>query len=192
MRARRRMQHPGRESRHRRLDEALLFRLLSRYDKKGGLRLVRLWREWENVVGPDVAELARPMGHKDATLLLNADDPVAAQQLSYYIPEILERVNAFFGELVFDKVRFELLDGKVPLGLHGDPGDLSARDEGPRPREGRPAMPGPLGGLVDKVDPESAVGHCYLAYVRRFLKQPAQDAAKNENTRPAGASRRGI
>ncbi len=188
------MQHPGRESRHRRLDEARLFRLLSRYDKKGGLRLVRLWREWENVVGPDVAELARPLGHKDGTLLLNADDPVAAQQLSYYIPEILERVNAFFGELVFDKVRFELLDGKVPLGRHDSPGDFEgSRGEEPRPRKGPPPLPGPLGGLVGKVDPESAVGHCYLAYVRRFLSKAApDDATKNENTRPAGASRRGI
>lgn len=176
------MQHPGRESRHRKMGGDVLLRLLSRYDKKGGLRLVRLWRDWENVVGPEVAELARPMGHKDATLILNAPDPVAAQQLSYYIPEILERVNAFFGELVFDKVRFELLDGKVPLGRKAE------REAPPAPAPQRP--PGVLGGLVGTIDPESAVGRCYMAYVRHFRNQSVQ-ADDVANTRPAGASRRG-
>jgi len=189
MKYRRRMQHPGRESRHKRLAEDLIMRTLARYDKKGGLRLVRLWREWENVVGPEVAEMAQPLGHKDGTLLLNAPDPVAAQQLSYYIPEILERVNAFFGELVFDKVRFELLDGKVPLGRNSSQDSTEPRPA-PAPPS-RPALPGALGALVGKLDPESVVGHCYLAYVRHFLEASAPRATQQENTRPAGASRRG-
>jgi len=80
------------------------------------------------------------------------------------------------------------------LGRQNGPGDFEdAREAKPRPRGERPPLPGPLGGLVDKVDPESAVGHCYLAYVRRFLnKSASDDAMQNENTRPAGASRRGI
>jgi Uncharacterized protein conserved in bacteria len=177
------MQHPGRESRHRKLGEDVLLRVISRYDKKGGLRLVRLWREWENVVGPEVAELAKPLGHKDGTLLLHAPDPIAAQQLSYYVPELLERVNAFFGELVFDKVRFELLDGKVPLGQ---------QEQAQPPRSTAPQrMPSNLGSLVDKLDPNSAVGRCYMAYVRHFLEQSAANAEQPANTRPAGASRRG-
>ena len=194
MRPRRRIQHPGRESRHKRLAEDIIMRTLSRYDKKGGLRLVRLWREWENVVGPDVAELARPLGHKDGTLLLNAPDPVAAQQLSYYIPELLERVNAFFGELVFDKVRFELLDGKVPLGRNGHQEPPPETATGSRPGQAplqSANAPLQLGALVGKIDPESAVGHCYMTYVRHFLETSAQRAAQQENTRPAGASRRG-
>lgn len=159
-----------------------MLRLLSRYDKKGGLGLVRLWREWETVVGPEVAELARPLGHKDGTLVLFAQDAIAAQQLSYYVFELLERVNAFFGKEVFDKVRFELLDGRVPLGLQNN-----AETSTPILRTKKPSN---LGGLIDKLDPDTAVGRCYLAYVRHFSSLPDEGAANDANTRPNGASRR--
>jgi len=186
MRYRRRLQHPGRESRHKRLGEGLLLSLLGRYDRKGGLRLVQLWRDWAAVVGPEIAELARPVGHKDGALLLAAADSVAAQQLSYFAPELLDRVNAFFGEEVFDKVRFELLDGRAPLdGSQGQP----ARP-GPETRR-VPAQRLPqVGGLVDRIDPDTAAGRCYLAYVRRYAAQQAGGAADEANTRPARASRR--
>jgi hypothetical protein len=177
------MQHPGRESRHRKLGADLLLHAVARFDKKGGLKLVRLWRDWENIVGAEVAELARPLGHKDGTLLLFTHDSIAAQQLSYYVPELLERINAFYGELVFDKVRFELLDGRVPLGLQ------SRADSSPTPQQ--PKKPSNLGGLIGTIDPNTAVGHCYMTYVRHFLGQAAPSAVTEANTRPKGASRRG-
>lgn len=154
------MQHPGRESRHRRLGADLILSSLSRFDKKGGLRLVGLWRQWEQVVGHEIAELARPLGHREGALILLAQDAVAAQELSYYAPELLERANAFLGEEVFDKVRFELLDGRVPLGLQEKQAPASAPLRLEKPRQ--------LGALVDKIDPDTPAGRCYLAYVRRF------------------------
>ncbi|MHC1700561.1 MAG: DUF721 domain-containing protein [Humidesulfovibrio sp.] len=190
MRARRRMQHPGRESRHRRVAGEAIMRVLSRYDKKGGLVLVRLWREWASVVGPEVAELARPLGHKEGTLLLYTEDAIAAQQLTYFTPEILARVNGFLGQEVFDKVRFELLNGRVPLGEN-----RRERRQASPLRVQRPPI---LGGLAGKLDPESAVGRCYMAYVKRFTQDGEQvaepaagpEADENANTRPKGASRR--
>jgi hypothetical protein len=188
------MQHPGRESRHRRVGGESIMRVLSRYDKKGGLRLVRLWLEWESIVGPEVAELARPLGHKDGTLLLHAQDSIAAQQLTYFAPEILSRVNGFLDQEVFDKVRFELLNGRVPLGRN--------RGERPQASSLRVQRPPVLGGLAGKLDPESAVGRCYMAYVKRFTQdgEPVADplagpgagpgADQDANTRPKGASRR--
>jgi len=185
------MQHPGRESRHRKVGGDWVMRVLSRYDKKGGLKLVRLWLEWASVVGPEVAELARPLGHKDGTLLLHTEDAIAAQQLTYFTPEILSRVNGFLEQEVFDKVRFELLNGRVPLGEN--------RREGPRASPLRVQRPPILGGLAGKLDPESAVGRCYMAYVKRFTQDgepvaepvaEAKSADRNENTRPKGASRR--
>jgi len=151
---------------------------LVRFDKKGGLKLVRLWRQWAEIVGPEVAELAQPVGHKDRALILNTEDAVAAQELSYYAPELLSRVNAFFGEEVFDKVRFELLNGRVPLGEN----KKAEAEPAPRPQE----KPLEVGGLLDKIDPDSALGRCYLAYVRHYAPLRARD----ENTRPKGASRR--
>ncbi len=192
------MQHPGRESRHRLLTGDRILRTLSRYDKKGGLKLVRLWLEWGAVVGPEVAELARPLGHKEGTLILHTEDAIAAQQLTYFAPEILARVNDFLGEEVFDKVRFELLNGRVPLG--------EKRRERPRASSLRVQRPPILGGLAGELDPDSAVGRCYLAYVKRFAQgsEPAEGlaggptgepvagpgAAQDANTRPKRASRR--
>lgn len=184
------MQHPGRESRLRPLGSDRIGRVLSRYDKKGGYRLVRLWLEWPAVVGPEVAELASPLGHKDGTLILHTEDAIAAQQLTYFAPEILARVNEFLGQVCFDKVRFELLNGRVPLD-----GQRRARPRASSVRVQRPPI---LGGLADELDPESAVGRCYLAYVRRFAQglEPAEepvagpDTNQDANTRPKRASRR--
>lgn len=175
MRRRRRLQHPGRESRHRRVAAEALLRLLARSDRKGALKLVRLWREWDEVVGPEVAELARPLAARDGALVLWTGDAVAAQQLSFFTFEILSRANAFLGEEVFDKVRFELLDGRVPLG--------GMTREEPRTAPEPPPRPAQLGGLVDKIDPESAVGRAYMAYVRSFSESVS-------TVRPAGARRR--
>lgn len=186
MKYRRRLQHPGRESRHKRLAETLLLSFLSRYDRKGGLKLVRLWKQWPQIVGPEVAELAHPVGHKEGALLLAVEDSVAAQQLSYYAPELLARVNDFFGEEVFDKVRFELLDGRAPLDGNAAPRD---RPE-PEPRPAAAFTPPNVGALVDRADPETAAGRCYLAYVRRFREAQAAAAADDANTRPDRASRR--
>ena len=181
MRARRRMQHPGRESRHRRIGGDWVMRVLSRYDKKGGLKLVRLWQEWADVVGPEVAELARPLGHKDGTLMLYTEDAIAAQQLTYYAPELLSRVNEFLGQECFDKVRFELLNGRVPLGEN--------RREEHKALSLRVQRPPILGGLAGKLDPESAVGRCYMAYVKRFAQDgevAGLEADQDANTRPTG------
>ncbi len=184
------MQHPGRESRHRRLFGDTLLRSLTRYDKKGGLGLVRLWLEWEAVVGAQVAELARPLGHKEHTLILHTQDSIAAQELTYFAPEILARVNDFLGQEVFDKVRFELLGGRVPLG--GRP-----REEPQAPPQ-RLQRPSSLGGLVGALDPDSPVGRCYLAYVKRFTQsaEPGVEpsagpsADQDANICPNRASRR--
>jgi hypothetical protein len=163
VRRRRRLQHPGRESRHRRTTADTLLRALGFRDKKGGLKLVRLWREWAEVVGADVAELAHPLGHREGALLLYTEDAVAAQQLSYYAPEILSRVNEFLGQNFFDKVRFELLNGRVPLGEQKRP----VAPASPSPL----VVPKELGGLLDKIDLESPVGRAYLAYLRRVSGQ---------------------
>ncbi|MDL2207517.1 DUF721 domain-containing protein, partial [Desulfovibrio sp. OttesenSCG-928-M16] len=44
-------------------------------------RLVELWRHWEMVMGEMLAPLGRPLGHKDATLFIGAEDAMAMQEL---------------------------------------------------------------------------------------------------------------
>jgi|MTBAKSStandDraft_2_1061841.scaffolds.fasta_scaffold00007_40 hypothetical protein len=155
----------------RRLGQAL-GRALVRLDAKGGLRLVRLWRAWRELLGPELAPLMRPLGHRERTLILATEDPVVAQEASFLAPLVLEKVHEFLGEEVFDKVHFELLSGRVPLDEQTAPA--------PAPSPARPKKPGNLGGLTALLEGDSPVARCYRAYLRLFAAQ------ENEPT-PTGA-----
>ena len=138
--------------------------MLSGMDDKGRLGLVRLWRAWPEVLGEEIARMAHPLTVRGSTLVLASEDPVVVQELSYFAPQILDRVNGFLvrnqGQEVFDKVRFEMLDGRIPLDGHGS--DL------PEAPAARPKKPRDIGALLEKLPADSPVGRCYRAYVRMF------------------------
>ncbi|SKA73559.1 Protein of unknown function [Paucidesulfovibrio gracilis DSM 16080] len=134
--------------------------VLDRLDGKGSMQLVRLWNNWENVMGREVSRMARPLGRRGPTLLLTADDPAVAQELTFFAPQIIRRANDFLGEEYFDKVRFELLNGRVPL-------DGYRPDSAPR-SQSSPKKPKNLGEILDQMDEDSPVGRCYRAYIGLF------------------------
>ena len=128
---------------------------------KNQFQLARLWENWEMVMGPDLAALAFPLGQRKGILLVGAEDNLAAQDLSYMSPEILERVNAFMDGPFFNRVEVHLLFGRTPL-------DTTRVVVPPSSRVPLPPRPEGLGGLMQSLDPESTVGRCYLKYVRMF------------------------
>lgn len=79
------------------------------------LMQVRLWQNWEMVMGPDIAPLAWPLGARNGILIVGGEDNLALQELSFMTPEILERVNAFMDAPVFDKVELRLVMGDLSL-----------------------------------------------------------------------------
>lgn len=119
--------------------------------------LTQLWKNWEVVMGPDIAALAHPLGHRKDILLVGGEDSCAMQELSYAVPEMLERVNAFMDEDYFHKVELHLLLGKE---------SLRRVDITPVPVIPPPPRPPRLGAL--KLPPDSPVAACYAAYVRCF------------------------
>lgn len=123
------------------------------------LMQVRLWQNWEMVMGPEIAPLAWPLGTRNATLIVGGEDNLALQELSFMTPEILERVNAFMDAPVFSKVELRLVMGDRPLDR---PPDIQ-----PSTRV-RPAPPRPadLGGHLNEMRPDSPVARCYAAYLR--------------------------
>jgi hypothetical protein len=143
-------------------------------DKEAASRrsFVEVCRRWVEIVGPETAELVRPLGHRRRDLLLGADDPVAMQEMLFAAPEILSLVNTALGHEAFDRVRFDLLGDRVSLdALRAMP-----------PRFSTPATlrPERLGGLLGKFDPTTPVGRCYAKYVAYFEGGPP----------PSGKSRR--
>ncbi len=122
-------------------------------------RLNALWEHWDMVLGPDLSGLVAPLGHKDGTLLLGAEDGAAAQEAHLCSQDILERANAFMDEAFFSGIRVGLMQGRRSLA-----------SPIPRPRieplRTMPPRPPHLGGL--SLDPADPVGRAYAAYVRAF------------------------
>ena len=141
------------------LHEGLNDWLLARGMKPQHSLLTQLWKNWEIVMGRELAPLAHPLGHRNNILLIGGDDPCMMQELSYAVPEILERVNAFMNEEVFQKVELHLLIGKE---------SLRRVDITEPPVVPPPPRPPRLGNLV--LPQDSPVAACYEAYVRCFKK----------------------
>jgi predicted nucleic acid-binding Zn ribbon protein len=78
-------------------------------------RLNMLWRQWDELMGEDLALLGRPLGQKDGVLRIGADDAAALQELALRGEEILEKANAFMQEDVFREVSARLARGRTDL-----------------------------------------------------------------------------
>lgn len=128
-------------------------------------KLSRLWRSWDAVLGPDLAPLARPLGHHDDKLLIGAEDAVLLQELYYMGPEIVRRVNEFLQEDFFTAVKVSLMLDHQDLDA---PSPVLERSAG-RPKE---EIPAPSGASLGLMDPESAVARCYARFLGMELPDP--------------------
>lgn len=126
--------------------------------------IAALWQNWSMILGEELAGIALPMGHKEQTLVIGAEDNMAMQELSMQSPEILERVNAFMDQEYFSKVKVVLMLGQRPLRTEPEKRSVSA------PRSALPPKPPRLGSLHGKMDPDSVVAACYQAYAALFGK----------------------
>lgn len=124
--------------------------------------LLQLWDNWPMVMGDELCEAALPLGARESTLIIGAEDNMLLHELSFQVNEILARANAFMNSPCFSQVRLELLQGRKPLYPRNRQGAglVNLTEERVKPQN--------LGGLIDKIDPESPVGKAYLAYVASF------------------------
>ena len=131
---------------------------LAKYlDRSGGLielRLVKLWKTWPDVSGPEMAELLSRLGHRKRTLLLGAEDSMIIQEF-----EMMDKVNNALGEVYFDKVHSELLSGKPRLELIRQR-KLTRKVIKQRPKN--------LGNLLDRLPPDTPAGRAYRKYLQHF------------------------
>lgn len=136
----------------------VLDRFLRTREKQSELEMVRLWRNWSSVLGPELSKLARPLGRRKASLVIGTEDSIVMQELSFCSDQILHNVEQFLGWQPFDKVTLELLKGRTPL------------DQVALPRAGaeqttRQDLPD-VGGQEDWFAGQTALQSCYRAYVR--------------------------
>lgn len=120
------------------------------------MRLVQLWRHWEMVLGPELAPLARPLGHHKDTLLIGAEDAMLMQELHLQSGEILERVNAFMEGPYFATVKVSLRFQRTELDSIAPP------PPPPLPAAERPQL---TGSALAGMRADSAVARCYARFV---------------------------
>lgn len=134
----------------------------SSHKGRQNLHTVHLWENWNMVLGEELALLALPLGIQDRTLIIGAEDNMLMHELSFQLPEILERVNAFMNEEFFTKARLELLQNRTPLYPPQKPVTGASQVREPR------IKPENLGSLLPQMNPDSYVGRAYISYVKSF------------------------
>lgn len=147
------------------MDEAL-HTTLGSPEARLELAIARLWLHWAEVLGPDMAQFVRPLGRHKTTMLLGAANSLVMQEFSFFGPQILEKANAFLGNAYFQKVQLELMGGRPALDEPLLP---------PPPPKTAPPVPSPLGNLLPCIEPDSAIGSCYRAYVKYFKPELVQE-----------------
>ena len=125
--------------------------------------LFRLWQNWGMVMGPELADLAIPLGTRHKMLLVGGEDNMALQELSYYAEEILERVNAFMDAPsfapCFERVELHLLSQRQRL-------DAPPAIQPATRRRLLPFRPAALSGTALAAEADSPVKRAYEAFVR--------------------------
>lgn len=69
------------------------------------VRATRLLEQWPDLVGPSVAEHCRPVRIERGELVVEAESPAWATQLTWLEGTIRQRVNEAAGEVVVTRVR---------------------------------------------------------------------------------------
>jgi hypothetical protein len=69
---------------------------------------IKLWKLWDEVVGRQVADHARPSSIKRGTLVVKVSDSVWLQELEFRAYEIKERINRALQKEAIKKIRFKV------------------------------------------------------------------------------------
>lgn len=157
------------------LGQGLRALLASMGGTPGRAGLQQLWDNWEAALGAELAELARPLGHRGgrqkeegattsyeegAVLLLGAKDAMLLQELRFRGEEILARVNAFLGHAYFSEVQVSL-----PLGRNEPVRSRRQEKKAEKEEVDTPAQ-GPSGIFLEAMDRASPVARCYARFAR--------------------------
>jgi Protein of unknown function (DUF721). len=127
---------------------------------------MRLWRQWEEAVGQDIASLGQPLGSRDSVLEVMAYDSMAMQDLKMQADILLERANTLMGGNPLTAVTFSLPDSRKPLSLPPQRPPMP-----PAPPKPEFVPPEGFGKIAHLLDPNSTVGRCYHAVYALYEKQ---------------------
>jgi len=68
----------------------------------------RIWKVWDEVVGPAISKNARPLWIKDRMLKVTVSDPIWLQELKFVENDIKEKLNKKLGRKAVEKIEFRV------------------------------------------------------------------------------------
>ncbi|MGH2722472.1 MAG: DciA family protein [Actinomycetota bacterium] len=107
----------------------------------------RLFRSWEEIVGPEMAARSQPLWLRAGVLRIQTDSAAWASEVRYLAPELLRRTNEAFGGEVATELQVSLKPGSR-RDTAGSASHTSAAPQTPRAGDDPPKAPAarPAGG----------------------------------------------
>jgi len=68
----------------------------------------RIWKEWDDVVGPAISKNAQPLWIKNGRLRVTVSDPIWLQELKFVEEDIREKLNKKLGRKAVAKIEFRV------------------------------------------------------------------------------------
>ena len=88
----------------------LIDTLVSSVQVDRNVEVLRLWDNWEEAVGIEIAMASRPILFKDDTLLVHVKSAPWLHQIQFQERELIERVNTYLGAIQVRQIRFKIGD----------------------------------------------------------------------------------
>lgn len=82
-----------------------LHKILKPLAQKSGFADGRIFSQWQQIVGKDVAQVARPQKLNNNTLTLSVPNGAVAMEVQHQSIQLIERINSHFGFQAVKKIR---------------------------------------------------------------------------------------
>lgn len=80
----------------------------------------KLWRYWDEVVGPSAAKHTLPVAYDRGRLVVWVSDSARLQEMTFMARHLIQRINEFIGRRWVTNIRFTLDRHSVPDPEKGD------------------------------------------------------------------------
>jgi hypothetical protein len=91
--------------------QSILEKTLKALEINVPLKSYSIWGAWKELVGDSVALQTQPRSIRNRILFIDVSHPTWMQQLQFFKPTLLEKINIFLGEPLIQDIRFKL--GKI-------------------------------------------------------------------------------
>lgn len=76
----------------------------------------KLWSQWEQVVGPQIAKYSQPVAFQRNQLWIQVDSSARVQEMRFFAAEFIRKINQFMGRPWVKFIHFTLDRKSVPAG----------------------------------------------------------------------------